>query len=121
MSISKQEACDFLRDLADRLRSFPVTYQCDTKHLIEIAAMIENDFAIPDDRIDEALKRVRGCKTTMRTILTDRTELLARACDYADILADRRRTEPAKIIGEIFGHGTNLSEAIFRAYRTETP
>ena len=120
--MTKQEACDFLRDLAERLREIPVIYgtdEGDIDQLEEVAASIESEFGIKDHRMEEVLRRINGTPDAFRPILSDRTELLSKVCDYADILADRRRTEPWVIMQDIFGHGSSVSAALFDLYRKE--
>lgn len=123
MSMTKQEACDFLADLAERLRRIPVKYgtdEGDIDQLQDIEKLITSDFGVDNERVEEALRNVKSNGYDFRAFLTDRAELLARVCDYADILADRRRTEPWVIMQEIFGQGAGVSSAIFHAYRRES-
>lgn len=122
MSMTKQEAFDYLRDLAERLRMVPVVYgtdEGDIDQLQSIADLITNDFGVDQERVDAALRKIKSNKYDFRSLITDRTELLSCVCDYADILADRRRTEPWKIMQEIFGQGAGVSNAIFQLYRKE--
>jgi len=106
MSMTKQEAFDYLKDLAERLRNVPVMYgtdEGDIDQLQSIADLITTDFGVDQQRVDAALRKVKSDKYDFWPLITDRTELLGRVCDYADILADRRRTEPWVIMQEIFG------------------
>lgn len=122
MALNKHEAYAYLRGLAERIALIPVehgTDQDDCFTLDEIADLIQTDFAVNDHRIEDVLKRMNGNPDSFRMILTDRTELLAKVCDYADNLADRRRTEPWVIMKEIFGHGSGVSSAIFQIYGRE--
>lgn len=66
---------------------------------------------------DEVIAPLRGDKERFREIVTDKDRMLERMCEYADVVAKRKHVEPWSIIGEITGHGSGISAAIYELYR----
>lgn len=67
--------------------------------------------------IEEVLDGLRGPREHFREILTDTTGLLRKVCQYAEFAAKKKKVEPWSIIGEITGHGSGVSSAIYQLYR----
>lgn len=67
--------------------------------------------------IEKILDSLRGPRESFRAILEDKDKLLAKVCQYAEIIAKRKRLQPWSIIGDIFGHGSGVSAAIYELYR----
>lgn len=67
--------------------------------------------------VDDVLKRLRGNPDTFREILTDKDKLLAKLCRYAKYKGEKSRVPPWSIVGEILGHGSGVSNAIYELYR----
>lgn len=67
--------------------------------------------------IDEVLSRLRGNPETFRTILTDKDGLLEKLCSYATFKSKHERCPAWSIIGDILGHGSGVSSAIYELYR----
>lgn len=67
--------------------------------------------------IEEVLDGLRGNREHFREILTDTTGLLRKVCRYAEIEGKRQRRPAWSIIGEITGHGSGVSSAIYQLYR----
>lgn len=85
----------------------------------------ENDGSNPDvaetkgarPTVDDVLKSLRGNPETFREILTDKDKLLAKVCKYAAWKCQDAGVPPWSIIGEITGHGSGVSSAIYELYR----
>ena len=67
--------------------------------------------------IDEVLPRLHGNPDTFRQILADKDELLAKLCRYAKWKGKEQNVPPWSIVGEILGHGSGVSSAIYELYR----
>jgi len=67
--------------------------------------------------IEEVLDGLRGNREHFREILTDTTGLLRKVCRYAEIIGEQKRRPAWSIIGEITGHGSGVSSAIYQLYR----
>jgi len=68
-------------------------------------------------KIDDVLKSLRGDPESFREILTNKDDLLAKVCAYAEQKAKKKRLPEWSIIKEIFGHGSGVSAAIYELYR----
>lgn len=66
--------------------------------------------------LEEVLNSLNGPKDSFRAALTDRDEILARICDNVAAIAQRRRREPWSVMGQITGHGSGVSAAIYALY-----
>lgn len=73
-----------------------------------------NDY---DKRLEAVLAELRGPRDYFRETLVDRDELLKKVCTYAELEAKRKRCQPRSIIGQIMGHGSGVSSAIYELYR----
>lgn len=71
----------------------------------------------PPAGIDEALEHLNGNKEHFRKVLLDKTEILKSMCDYARRTAKKKKLPPWSIIGDITGHGSGVSSAIYELYR----
>lgn len=71
-------------------------------------------------KIEESLDRIDGPRETFRPLL-DPVNILHRICRNAEGQALRRHTEPWVIIGDITGHGSGVSAAIYEIYRDGRP
>lgn len=69
------------------------------------------------ERVKKAICNLRGNMDYFRSIVTDKDELLRKMCGYTKDEAERQRCEPWSIIGEITGHGSGVSAAIYEIYR----
>lgn len=69
--------------------------------------------------IEEALDTLYGPRESFRETLTNKDELLAKVCRYAEHEAEKKGCEPWSIIGMIMGHGSGVSNAIYKLYREE--
>ena len=67
--------------------------------------------------VDEVLDSLRGSRETFREILTDKDKLLAKLCRYAKWKGESQSVPPWSIVGEILGHGSGVSSAIYDLYR----
>lgn len=67
--------------------------------------------------VDEALDRLRGSREVFREILTNKEALLAKLCRYAKWKGESESVPPWSIVGEILGHGSGVSSAIYELYR----
>lgn len=73
---------------------------------------------MPRPSVDEVLECLRGNKDSFREILTNKDELLKQLCRYAEIEATKKGCEPWSILGNILGHGSGVSSAIYELYRS---
>ena len=69
-----------------------------------------------DERLKEAINSLNGDPERFRKILTDKDELLAKICRNAEARAKRKRVPVWSVIGEITGHGSGVSAAIYHLY-----
>lgn len=67
--------------------------------------------------IETILDNLRGPRESFRKILEDKDALLANACAYAEWKAKKNGVPPWAIIGDMFGHGSGVSSAIYELYR----
>jgi hypothetical protein len=67
--------------------------------------------------VDEVLSNLRGNRETFREILTNKDALLAKLCRYAKWKGEVESVPPWSIVGEILGHGSGVSSAIYELYR----
>ena len=67
--------------------------------------------------VDEVLERLRGDRETFRKIVADKDQLLAKLCKYAKWKGESESVPPWSIVGEILGHGSGVSSAIYELYR----
>ena len=67
--------------------------------------------------VDDLIDRLRGDRETFRAILGDRDGLLAKMCRYAKFRAEQEHLPAWSIVGEITGHGSGVSSAIYELYR----
>jgi len=72
-----------------------------------------------NERIEYALGALYGEKEAFRPLL-DPENVLRRICRTAAFTAKSRGVEPWSIIGDITGHGSGVSNAIYRVY-SQTP
>ncbi|WP_417459148.1 hypothetical protein [Kordiimonas sp.] len=72
------------------------------------------------EKVEDALLYLRGDIERFRRILSDKDELLAKVCRYAELEADHLGIEPWSIIGRMFGHGSGVSSAIYDVYKSTT-
>lgn len=68
-------------------------------------------------RVESVLDRLVGSRESYRSILTDKDRLLRKLCEYANRRARNIRCEPWSIVGQMFGHGSGVSSAIYELYR----
>ena len=68
-------------------------------------------------RLEESLDSLRGNRERFRALLEDRDAILARICRNVELIAKRKKTEPWAIMGQLTGHGSGVSAAIFHTYR----
>ncbi len=66
-----------------------------------------------------AAKKLYGPTEHFEKILLNQTELLRRACIYAEYEAERKHCEPWSIVGLVFGHGSGVASAIYEVYRSK--
>jgi len=67
--------------------------------------------------VDDVLKTLRGNPDTFRSLLEDKDKLLEKMCKYAKFKAKQENVPPWSIVGEILGHGSGVSSAIYTLYR----
>jgi hypothetical protein len=67
--------------------------------------------------IEDVIRNLRGKPETFRLILTDKDRLLQKLCSYARWKAEQQSVPPWSIVGEILGHGSGVSSAIYELYR----
>lgn len=67
--------------------------------------------------VDEVLDRLRGNRETFREIIADKDNLLSKLCKYAKWKGESESVPPWSIVGEILGHGSGVSSAIYDLYR----
>lgn len=70
-------------------------------------------------KIDEVLSRLSGDPETFREILTNKDKLLEKLCNYAAWKGKQQGVPPWSIVGEILGHGSGVSSAIYELYRKQ--
>ena len=66
---------------------------------------------------DVVIEQLRGPHDRFREIITDKDKLLEQVCNYAEFMAGQKHCEPWSIIGQITGHGSGISNAIYELYR----
>lgn len=74
---------------------------------------------MPNEKLEAVIKCLNGSPERFRKILSDKDELLAKICRNAALRAKRKRVPAWSIIGEITGHGSGVSSAIFELYNRE--
>lgn len=67
--------------------------------------------------VDEVLKPLRGDHDKLRTLLLDKDHLLEKLCSYAEVTSQSKKIPAWSIIGQILGHGSGVSSAIYELYR----
>lgn len=67
--------------------------------------------------VDDVLKSLRGDPEKFREILTDKDKLLQKLCNYAKRKSEDEQVPAWSIVGEILGHGSGVSSAIYELYR----
>jgi len=67
--------------------------------------------------VDDVLKSLRGDPENFRQILTDKDTLLQKLCRYAKRKGEDQNVPAWSIIGEVLGHGSGVSSAIYELYR----
>lgn len=72
---------------------------------------------MPRPTVDEVASNLRGPKEDFIRTLQDKDALLANVCRYAEYVAKKKKCEPWSIIGQIMGHGSGVSSAIYELYR----
>lgn len=73
-----------------------------------------------DVRLERALDILRGPRESFREILTNKDELLRKLCRYAKYKSKHEGVPEWSIIGEITGHGSGVSSAIYELYRGDS-
>ena len=68
--------------------------------------------------IEEALDTLHGPRETFRPLL-EAEAILRRICRTAECRASHENVEPWSIIGEMTGHGSGVSNAIYQVYKSE--
>ena len=63
------------------------------------------------------LDSLRGPRESFRESLTSIDHLMGRACVYAEYWSKKKRVQPWSILGEIFGHGSGVSSALYELYK----
>jgi len=67
--------------------------------------------------VDDVLKSLRGDPENFQQILTDKDTLLQKLCKYAKRKSEDEQVPAWSIVGEILGHGSGVSSAIYELYR----
>lgn len=73
-----------------------------------------------EQEIELVLDGLRGPREGFREILTDTDTLMADLMAFVDVCAKRRKQEPWSLIGQITGHGSGVSSAIYELYRRKS-
>jgi hypothetical protein len=71
----------------------------------------------PRTKIEVVLDGLVGDRESFRKTLTDAPGILRKVCRYAEQMAEQQRVEPWSIVGQITGHGSGVSNAIYELYR----
>lgn len=140
---TEEESIDLTdEEFVERLRKLwggrfrPVGVDCAWSRVVFGCDMLINNACDPDadtlelrpdwakliaepDGIEKFLESpgMRGNKDHFRQVLTDKAELLASVCEYAERVAKTKRVEPWSIIGAMTCHGSGVSSAIYEIYR----
>lgn len=69
-----------------------------------------------DEKIGHQLSRLQGSTEYFRECLQS-DAIMERVCQFAELEAERRHCEPWNIIGEVTGHGSGVSSAIYEVYK----
>jgi len=70
--------------------------------------------------IEQALDGIHGPRETYRPLL-EPVAILNRICRTAELRAQQQGVDPWSVISDITGHGSGVSNAIYKVYRQQQP